>query len=336
MSYTVKMQKPASYANNSYGSGTIGSSACGPAALCNCLANGGIADISVPTMCKLAVSCGARQTGGTVESVLLKAAGSKYGFTYCSTSKNTELLAHLKAGGTAICYCGGGYPLFSVGGHYVAAVGVDSSGKIVIADSLYYANKWTYNSTRKSQITTTSTRGLVMCSITALGKATADRSPSYFLISKKTAAPAPEKPQSTETTEKTQEDDDMIYKTINDVPEWYRPTVQKCIDNGGIKGAGNGELNLTESECRTLTILDNMSALGSIAPVVYKTIDDVPSYYKAAVQKLIDRGAIAGTGNGELNISEDICRSMTILDNAHLLDAVTAADVDVGEMVEEN
>lgn len=333
MSYTVKMQKPASYENNSYGSGTIGSSACGPAALCNALANAGIADVSVPTMCKLAVSCGARQAGGTVESTLLKAAGTKYGFTYKSTSKNAKLLSHLKSGGTAVCYCGGGYPLFSTGGHYVAAVGVDSSDKIVIADSLYYTNKWTYNSTRRAQITTTGTRGLVKCSLTALGKATVDRSPSYFLISKKTTAPVPETTQATEKTEKMQEDDDMIYKTINDVPEWYRPTVQKCIDNGGIKGSGNGELNLTESECRTLTILDNMSALGSVAPAVYKTIDDVPEWYRSAVQKLIDRGAIAGTGGGELNLSEDVCRALTILDNAHLLDAITA-DVDVGEMVE--
>lgn len=186
MSYIVKMQKPASYQNQKYGRGTIGSSACGPSALCNCLANGGIANVSVPNMCKLAVSCGARQTGGTVESILLQAAGSKYGFTYKATSKNAELLAHLKAGGTAVCYCGGNYPLFSTGGHYVAAVGVDSSGKIIIADSLYYANKWTCNSTRRTQITTTGTHGLVKCSLTALGKATADRSPScYFLIIKK-------------------------------------------------------------------------------------------------------------------------------------------------------
>lgn len=335
MSYTVKMQKPASYQNNAYGSGTIGSSGCGPAALCNALANAGIADVSVPTMCKLAVSCGARQAGGTVEVTLLKAAGSKYGFTYSSTSKNAELLAHLKAGGTAVCYCGGNYPLFSVGGHYVAAVGVDSNGKIIIADSLYYSNKWTYNSTRRTQITTTGTRGLVKCSLTALGKATADRSPSYFLISKKTTTPAPETTQASEKNEKTQEDDDMIYKTISDVPEWYRATIQKCIDNGGIKGVNNGELNLTESECRTLTILDNMSALGSTEPVVYKTIDDVPEWYCSAVQKLIDRGAIAGTGGGELNLSEDICRALTILDNARLLDAVTLADVDTGELVKE-
>lgn len=51
---------------------------------------------------------------------------------------------------------------------------------------------------------------------------------------------------------------------------------------------------------------------------------------------MIDRGAISGTGKGELNLSADICRSLTILDNAHLLDAVTLADVEItGEGVRE-
>lgn len=55
-----------------------------------------------------------------------------------------------------------------------------------------------------------------------------------------------------------------------------------------------------------------------------------------AVQKMIDRGAISGTGKGELNISKDICRSLMILDNAYLLDAATLADVEItGEWVRE-
>ena len=51
---------------------------------------------------------------------------------------------------------------------------------------------------------------------------------------------------------------------------------------------------------------------------------------------MIDRGAISGTGKGELNISKDICRSLMILDNAYLLDAATLADVEItGEGVRE-
>lgn len=286
MSYTVKMQKPASYANNSYGSRTIGSSACGPSALCNCLANGGIADVSVPTMCKLAVSCGARQTGGTVESVLLKAAGSKYGFTYKSTSKNAELLAHLKAGGTAVCYCGGNYPLFSTGGHYVAAVGVDSSGKVIIADSLYYSNKWTYNSTRRTQITTTGTRGLVKCSLTALGKATADRSPSYFLISKKAGAESTERNTDDMTEAEVRKIIDKVAteKSKQAVSDWAKDAFAAATQAGVLDGTAP-QGNLTREQFAVV--------LGRLGLV---NMDNHPSTWAAeAFKAATDAGVLDGT-----------------------------------------
>ena len=54
--------------------------------------------------------------------------------------------------------------------------------------------------------------------------------------------------------------------------------------------------------------------------VYYKTLNDVPSYYKDAIQKAIDKGALKGTGNGEINVSEDLCRTLTILDRLGKLD----------------
>lgn len=51
----------------------------------------------------------------------------------------------------------------------------------------------------------------------------------------------------------------------------------------------------------------------------YKTLKDVPSYYQAAVKKAIDKGALNGTGDG-LNVSEDLCRMLTILDRLGKLD----------------
>lgn len=47
---------------------------------------------------------------------------------------------------------------------------------------------------------------------------------------------------------------------------------------------------------------------------LYKTIDDVPDYYRPTIMKLIDAKALLGTGDGELNISDDFCRIFTILD----------------------
>lgn len=53
--------------------------------------------------------------------------------------------------------------------------------------------------------------------------------------------------------------------------------------------------------------------------VYYKKMADVPSYYQAAVKKAVDKGALNGTGDG-LNLSEDLCRTLTILDRLGKLD----------------
>jgi len=58
-----------------------------------------------------------------------------------------------------------------------------------------------------------------------------------------------------------QEDDDMkYYVTLADVPEWYKPAVQKAVDKGALKGTGCG-LNVSEDLCRTLTVLDRLGKL---------------------------------------------------------------------------
>ena len=54
--------------------------------------------------------------------------------------------------------------------------------------------------------------------------------------------------------------------------------------------------------------------------VIYKALTDVPEYYQAAVQKAVDQGALNGTGDGELNVSEDLCRTLTVLDRLGVLD----------------
>lgn len=56
------------------------------------------------------------------------------------------------------------------------------------------------------------------------------------------------------------------------------------------------------------------------AMVYYKNFEDVPSYAQSAVKKCIDKGALQGTGGGELNISSDMCRILTLLDRMGKLD----------------
>ena len=197
MNYTVKFQTEPEYKNIRYGGNSIYNSACGPASLCNALKALGIADISIPTMCNLAVSCGARVEGGTDEAVLLRSAASKYGFEWRSTSKNAELLSHLKAGGAAILHAGSSYKLFSTSGHFVTAAAA-SGQTITVLDSYWYSGKYTASSIRRNYVSVVQ-KGVVKTSLTQCGKATIDRSPSYYLISKL----AEPKKEETELVEKT-------------------------------------------------------------------------------------------------------------------------------------
>lgn len=64
-----------------------------------------------------------------------------------------------------------------------------------------------------------------------------------------------------EVTARLEDDNMTYYKTINDVPNDYRPSVQKLITKGVLKGYGNGEINVSEDFCRTMTVLDRLNLL---------------------------------------------------------------------------
>lgn len=48
--------------------------------------------------------------------------------------------------------------------------------------------------------------------------------------------------------------------------------------------------------------------------VKYTTINDVPEWGKSTIKKLVDAKALTGDGKGNLNVSEDFCRIMVVLD----------------------
>lgn len=115
--------------------------------------------------------------------------------------------------------------------------------------------------------------------------------------------------------QETQEDDDtMVYKTYDDVPNSYKASVKKAMTYGYLVGNTNGDLNLTESEARTLTILDRAGALGAR----YKTIADVPAAYKDTIEKLTEGGLLFGKASDNLDLNEDMARLLTVLDRAGL------------------
>ena len=49
------------------------------------------------------------------------------------------------------------------------------------------------------------------------------------------------------------------------------------------------------------------------AKMTYKTLNDVPAWAKSTVKKCVDKGALQGDGSG-LNLSEDLCRTLVVLD----------------------
>lgn len=61
--------------------------------------------------------------------------------------------------------------------------------------------------------------------------------------------------------EENEEETEVKYKTISDVPQWYRPTIDKLISLGAIQGTGDGELNISEDVCKVLTILDRLGKI---------------------------------------------------------------------------
>lgn len=52
----------------------------------------------------------------------------------------------------------------------------------------------------------------------------------------------------------------------------------------------------------------------------YELITDVPDYFRPAIDKLVGKGLLEGTGGGKLNVSYDFCRTMTVLDRAGIFD----------------
>ena len=52
----------------------------------------------------------------------------------------------------------------------------------------------------------------------------------------------------------------------------------------------------------------------------YRTLAEVPASYQPTIRKLMEAGALKGTGQGELNIDETYCRVMTTLDRLGLLE----------------
>lgn len=335
MSYNYDIASQLQYSNVAYrtksgkpAGATIKSGGCGPSSVRN-LGNNLLGwNTTIPKVAQIAVDCGARYDGGTTISTLLAAMQKKYGgFEYKYSGSDTAAFTAVKNGAMCIIHTPGAVSgtytkLLSSAGHFMCLAAVDDNYGYII-DSCSYSGKWTARTNRKKYCKLVQSDGLVRVTLTAI-RAVIDY---YYIVTKMTSKQTTTASMTKKTTEtKTKEDEgDMTYyKNLSDIPSYYQTAVKKLVDMGAIAGTGNGELNVSEDICRMATILNATGIFDLNGNTVYKTINDMPTWYQASVKKLIDCGAIAGTGGGELNISEDVARALTIIDKAGLLDNLTA------------
>ena len=107
-----------------------------------------------------------------------------------------------------------------------------------------------------------------------------------------------------------EDDGDMVrYNAIEEVPSWAQDTVRALMDAGALQGDEHGHLDLSLDMVRGMVIGKRYADACSPR---YATIDDVPAWAKDGVQRLIDRGALAGTGGGKLDLSLDMLRTLLV------------------------
>ena len=106
------------------------------------------------------------------------------------------------------------------------------------------------------------------------------------------------------------DEDDMVrYNTIEEVPSWAQDTVRALVDAGALGGVDGGNLDLSMDMIRGLVVGTKYAAARNPR---YETIKDVPGWAQAGVQRLVDRGALAGTGDGKLDLSLDMLRTLLV------------------------
>ena len=69
-------------------------------------------------------------------------------------------------------------------------------------------------------------------------------------------------PAEEEPPAEPEEDEDMlIYHKLEDMPDWARPSVEKCVDLGVIQQSAQGQVNVYEPNLQTIVLLDRLGLL---------------------------------------------------------------------------
>ena len=99
------------------------------------------------------------------------------------------------------------------------------------------------------------------------------------------------------------------YNKIDDVPAWAQDTVRALVDAGALGGVGGGNLDLSMDMIRGLVVGTKHAAACNPR---YETIKDMPDWAQEGVQRLVERGALKGDADGNLNVTMDMLRTMIV------------------------
>ena len=115
----------------------------------------------------------------------------------------------------------------------------------------------------------------------------------------------------TTNTDEEDEDDMIRYNTIDDVPGWARSTIKEMMDAGLISGIGGGNLDLSADMLRMLYVVWRMRDT-RYGRIVDGKVMGVPAWALDSLQALADKGALAGVGDGKLDLSMDMMRTLVV------------------------
>ena len=111
------------------------------------------------------------------------------------------------------------------------------------------------------------------------------------------------------TTDEEDEDDMVRYNTIEEVPSWAQDTVRALMDAGALGGVGGGNLDLSMDMIRGFVVGIKYAAACNPR---YETIKDMPDWAQEEAQRLVDRSALKGDADGNLNVTRDMLRTMIV------------------------
>ncbi|MCI6639585.1 MAG: hypothetical protein MSH10_02150 [Pygmaiobacter massiliensis] len=166
--------------------GTVKMAGCGLCSLCMVVDRLTTETLSLLHCRDISYQVKANHGVGTDMKLLGPEVAERYGLSYATTDSVQEMIACLKNGGCAIVNVGGdreGYQgVFSHGGHFMTVISADADDELCVLDPSWRQDKWEEPG-RPGKVRMEGK--FVYCTPQVLAKDAENRSPSYYLFSRK-------------------------------------------------------------------------------------------------------------------------------------------------------